>query len=183
AIRSPLPSPRPHARRAEEEAVFLETVVKPPGLSSPCTMKGGEGLLTAFGVGLTPHIQRQARTDLPLRAYPVDLFLHLAIAPVAPLYRIRRRWQQLIIKKRQGFVQRGGKEFLQRITEGGEPLDTPPQLRQFVEGGLGPTAPIEERIHLLHDRPQRLELGEPTADAPQGLAFGFVEVTLDEQMA
>jgi hypothetical protein len=34
----------------------IETVVKPPGLSSPCTMKGGEGLLTTFGVGFPPHI-------------------------------------------------------------------------------------------------------------------------------
>src|SRR5438093_3455693 len=103
-----------------------ETVVKIPGLSSPCTMEGGEGLLTAFGLGFTPHSQCQACTDLHLRAYPVEVFLHLAIAPVASLHRIRRRWQQLVIKKRQGFVQRGGKEFLQHVTEGGEPLDTTP---------------------------------------------------------
>src|SRR5215470_18013287 len=146
-------------------------------------MKCGEGLLTAFGEGFTPHIQRQAGTDLVLRAYPVDLFLPLAIAPVAPLHGIRGRWQQLVIQKRQGFVQRGGKEFLQRVTEGGEPLDTPSQLRQVVEGGLGPTAPIAYRVHLLHDCPQRLELEYPTADAPQGLPFGRVEVTLNEPMA
>ena len=40
----------------EETGSDNETVVKPPGLSSPCTMKGGEGLLTTFGVGFTPHI-------------------------------------------------------------------------------------------------------------------------------
>ena len=113
----------------------------------------------AFSVDFTPHIQCQAYTDLSLRAYPVDLFLHLAIAPVAPLHRIRCRWQQRIIQKRQGFVQREGKEFLQRVTERGEPLDPPSQLRQFVEGSLSPTAPIEDRVHLLHDRTQRLELG------------------------
>jgi hypothetical protein len=39
-----------------ENPVIHETVVKPPGLSSPCTMKGGEGLLTTFGVGFPPHI-------------------------------------------------------------------------------------------------------------------------------
>ena len=33
-----------------------ETVVLTPGLSSPCTMECGEGLLTAFGLGFTPHI-------------------------------------------------------------------------------------------------------------------------------
>src|SRR5437868_10072574 len=100
-----------------------ETVVKSPGLSSPCTMKCGEGWLTAFGLGFAPHIQRQACTDLSLRAYPVDLFLHLAIAPVAPLHGIRCRGQQRVIQTRQRFFQRGGKECLQRVTEGGEPLD------------------------------------------------------------
>ena len=140
-------------------------------------------MLTTFGVGFTPHIERQAGTALSLRAYPVDLFLPLTIAPVAPLHRMRGRGQQCVIQKRQSFVQRGGKEFLQRGLESGAPLDTPAQLRQFGEGGLGPTAPIEERLHLLHDRTQRLELGEPTADAPQGLAFGCVEVTLDEQIS
>src|SRR5262249_61547521 len=48
------------------------------------------GLLTAFGVGFTPHVQRQARTDLRLRAYPVDLLLHLAIAPVTTFHCIGR---------------------------------------------------------------------------------------------
>src|SRR4029453_11453423 len=61
---------------------WVGTVVKTPGLPSPCTMKCGEGLLTAFSVGFTPHIQRQTRTDLRLRPHPVDTLLHLAIAPV-----------------------------------------------------------------------------------------------------
>ena len=81
----------------------LDTVVKPPGLPSPRTMKCDEGLLTAFSLGFTPHIQRQACTDLSLRAYPVELFLHLAIAPVAPLHRMRCRGQQLVIQKRRPF--------------------------------------------------------------------------------
>ena len=69
-------------------------------------MECGEGLLLAFGVGFTPHIQRQARTDLPLRSYPVDTLLHLAIAPVAPLHRIRGGGQQLVIEKCEGLCQR-----------------------------------------------------------------------------
>ena len=119
-------------------------------------MQCGEGLLTACGVGFTPHVQRQARTDLRLRAYPVDLLLHLAIAPVTTFHRIGGGGQQRIVEKRQRFVQRGGKELLQRVTEGGEPLDTPPQRGPCVEGRLGPTAPIAYRLHLLHDRPPRL---------------------------
>jgi hypothetical protein len=73
-------------------------------------------------------------------------------------------------------------QLLQRLTEGGEPLDVPSQLGQFVEGGLGPTAPIEQRIHLFYDQTQHTSLGHPTADAPQDLPFGFVHVTLDEQV-
>src|SRR4030095_175604 len=59
-------------------------------------------------------------------------------------------------RETSGLCPTWGKELFQRVSEGGEPLDTPPQLGQFVEGRLGPTAPIEYRIHLLHDRPQRL---------------------------
>src|SRR5215471_15111383 len=66
-----------------------ETVAELPGLSRSCTMKSCKGLLTAFGLRFTPHIQRQTRTDLRLRPHPVDTLLHLAIAPVAPLHRIR----------------------------------------------------------------------------------------------
>jgi hypothetical protein len=111
-------------------------------------------LLTALGLGFAPHIQCEARTDLRLRAHAVDIVLHLAIAPVASFYRIRRGGQQRIIQKREGFFSRGGKKLLQRLTEGGEPLDVPSQLGQFVEGGLGPTAPIAQRIHLFYDQTQ-----------------------------
>src|SRR5262249_61418407 len=57
--------------RSETRAHF-ETVAELPGLASPCTMKCCQGLLTAFGVGFTPHIQRQARTNLRLRPHSVD---------------------------------------------------------------------------------------------------------------
>jgi hypothetical protein len=105
-------------------------------------MQCGEGLLTAFGVGFTPHIQRQACTDLPLRPYPVDLFLHLAIAPVAPLHRIRGSGQQLIVQKRQGLFPGRGKELFEGFAHLGEPQEPTPQGGQFVQSGLGPTAPI-----------------------------------------
>ena len=106
-------------------------------------MECGEGLLTAFGLGFAPHVQRQARADLCLCPHPVDLFLHLAIAPIAPLHRIRGGGQQLVIEKREGFVQRGGKEFLQGLPHLGEPLEPTPQFGEFGQSGLGPTAPIE----------------------------------------
>src|SRR5215469_13436533 len=90
-----------------------ETVVKTPGLSSPCTMECGEGVLPAFGLSFTPHIERQTRPDLRLRPHPVDTLLPLAIAPVAPLHGIRGGGQQLVIEKRQGFFQGGRKELLE----------------------------------------------------------------------
>src|SRR5437870_9042851 len=155
-----------------EKSHHIETVVKTPGLSTPCTMECGEGLLTAFGVGFPPHIQGQAGTDLRLRPHPVDTLLHLAIAPVAPLHRIRGGGQQLVVKKRQSLFQGRGKELFEGVAHLWEPQEPTPQFGQFVEGRLGPTAPIEQGIHLFHDRPQRVELGQPTADAPQGLAFG-----------
>ena len=95
----------------------FETVAELPGLSSPCTMKCGKGLLPAFGVGFTPHIQRKARTDLLVRPHPVDTFLHLAIAPVAPLHCVRGGGQQLVIEKCEGLFQGGEKEFLQGLTQ------------------------------------------------------------------
>ena len=113
-----------------------------------------EGLLTPFGLGFTPHVQRKAHTDLRLRAHAIDVALPLAIAPVATFHRMRRGGQPRIIQTREGFFSRGGKELLQRVTEEGEPLDAPPQLGQFVEGRLGPTAPIEQRVHLFYNRTQ-----------------------------
>ena len=126
-----------------ENHTFRDTVVKPPGLPSPCPMEYGESLMTAFGIGFMPHIQRQTRTDLRLRPHPVDPLLHLAIAPIAPLHRVRGGGQQLVVKKREGFVQRGGKEFLQCLTHPGEPQKPTPQCGQLVQRGLGPTAPIK----------------------------------------
>jgi hypothetical protein len=64
-------------------------------------MEGGEGLLAPFGLGFTPHVQRKAHTDLRLRSHPIDVALHLAIAPIAAFHRIGRRGEQRIIEKRR----------------------------------------------------------------------------------
>ena len=47
------------------------------------------------------------------------------------------------VSKCEGLFQRRGKEFLQGLAHLGEPLEPPPQCGQFVQSGLGPTAPIE----------------------------------------
>jgi len=137
--------------------------------------------LTAFGLGFPPHVQRKARTDLPLRAHAIDVALPLALAPGAAFPRIGRGGPQRLIATRQGCCHRGGQALLQRVPEGWEPLDAPPPLGQCVESGLGPTAPIAQRGPLFQDRPQSASRGPPTADAPQGLAFRGMQGTVDDQ--
>ena len=105
-------------------------------------MKCCTGVLPAFGLGFTPHIQRQARTDLLLRPHPVDTLLPLAIAPVAPLHRMRGGGEQLVVKKRQGLFQGRGKALFEGFAHLWEPQEPMPQCGQFVQRGLGPTAPI-----------------------------------------
>src|SRR5262249_41547263 len=105
------------------KSTALETVAELPGLASPCTMECGESLLTAFGLGFTPHIQRQTRPDLRLRPHPVDTLLHLAIAPVAPLHGIRGGGQQRVIKKRQGLFQGGREELFEGCAHLWEPQE------------------------------------------------------------
>jgi hypothetical protein len=63
-----------------------------------------------------------------------------------------------------------------------EPLHVPPQGGEFSERGLGPAASIKQRVDLLHDRTQLLQLGQPPGETPEGLAFRFAQVTLDAQI-
>lgn len=137
--------------------------------------------MTAFGVGFAPHVQCEAHLDLRLRAHAIDVARHLALAPIAACHRLGRGRQPRHIETRQGFCQRGGTELLQCLPKGGEPLDASRSCGQCVEGGLGPTAPIEQRVYLCHDRTQHTSLGYATADTPQGLPYGCIQVTLDEE--
>jgi hypothetical protein len=43
---------------------IMETVAELPGLSSPRKMQCCQGLVTAFGLGFAPQIQRKTRLDL-----------------------------------------------------------------------------------------------------------------------
>src|SRR5215468_5457111 len=120
-----------------------ETVAERPGLSSSCTMQCCQGVLPAFGLGLTPPLQCQTRPALRLRPHPVDTLWPLARAPVTPLHRRRGGGQPLVIEKREGFIPGGGKEFLQGRPHLGEPLEPPPPFAQLSQSGLASTAPIK----------------------------------------
>ena len=118
-------------------------------------------MLTAFGLGFAPHVQRKTGTDLRLRAHPVDLLLHRAIAPVAPLHGMRGRGSQRVIKKRQGLFHRGRDELLPRLTSLLEPPEPTPQVVECAQGGLRPTTPSKEGVDLFHQRAQRAQLRQP----------------------
>jgi hypothetical protein len=140
-------------------------------------------VLTAFGVGFTPPIQRKTRTDLRVRAYAIDVALPRTRAPVTAFHGMGCGGQPPLLEQRQSVCQRGRKELLPRVTQEWEAPKTPPQLPPGVESGLGPTAPSAPRLPLVQDGPSRVELGQPTADTPQGLACGGVQGTLDAPRA
>jgi hypothetical protein len=58
----------------------------------------------------------------------------------------------------------------------------PPQLSQFGQCGLGSAAPIKQGVDLVHESAQHAQLRQIMGEAPQDLAFGFVQGPLDEQI-
>src|SRR5437870_998947 len=118
-----------------------------------------QSLVTTFALGFSPHIECNACLDLLLGAYTVDTLLHLPVAPIATLHRIRGRGEQFVIEKRQSFLEGRRKEFLQRLTQMLEPVQATPQIGQLVEGGLRATPSVEQPVDLLHDLAQLAELG------------------------
>jgi hypothetical protein len=138
-------------------------------------------VLTAFGLGFTPPIQRQAGTDLHVRAHAVDVLLPLAIAPVAPLDGMRGGGQQRVVKKRQGLFQGRGKELGAGCAQRREPQEPPPQFGQCGEGSLGAATPIKQGVDLLHAGAPRAHLRQITGATPQRLPFPFAQGMLDKQ--
>ena len=138
--------------------------------------------MPAFGVRFTPPIQCQTRTELRVRLHPVDTLLPLAIAPVAPLHRMRGGGPPLVIQQRQSLFHGRGKELVEGFAPLWEPQEPTPQCGPLGQRGLGPTAPIAYRLHLCHDCSERASLGQSTADAPPGLAVGCVQVTWDQEI-
>src|SRR6266404_5644982 len=102
--------------------------------SCTCLMQSLQSLVTTFALGFSPHIECNACLDLLLGAYTVDTLLHLPVAPIATLHRVRGRGEQFVIEKRQSFLEGRRKEFLQRLTQMLEPVQATPQIGQLVEG-------------------------------------------------
>ena len=145
-------------------------------------MQSLQSLVTTCALGFSPHIECNACLDLLLGAYTVDTLLHLPVAPIATLHRIRGRGEQCVIEKRQSFLEGRRKEFLQRLTQMLEPVQATPQIGQLVEGGLRATPSVEQPVDLLHDLAQLAELGETTGDPPQPLACALAQGMPDQQV-
>src|SRR5262245_34602269 len=72
-------------------------------------------------VAIAKHVEGDTVGDMLLRADPVDGLLHLTVAPVAALYGIRSRGQQLVVEKRQRLVEIGRVKFAEELPDIGEP--------------------------------------------------------------
>ncbi len=68
-------------------------------------------------LSFSPHVQRNAGFHVLLCPDTVEALLHLAIMPIAPFPRIRRREQQFVIEKNQRLFQCGRKKILEALTE------------------------------------------------------------------
>jgi len=171
------------ASRVGAAREILETVAERPGLSSPCPLQGCQGVVTACSVGFTPPIQRPTGPARRWRPPPLAPLLHLARAPVAPLHRVRCRRHSRIVKPRERVLPRRGQALLACGAQRLAPRPAPPLGGALGERGRAPTASSQHRRARCQDPTQPLSLGEPPADAPQGLACSFVAVTRDAQRA
>ena len=72
------------------------------------------------------HVHGDSLADVVLRSDAIDALLHLAMATVPTLDRIRSRRQQAVIQKRQSLFQIGGEQLAKSLAEGSEAADTSP---------------------------------------------------------
>ena len=64
-------------------------------------------MLASFCLGLAQHVQGDAPADVRLGPDAVHALLHLPVAAIATLDRVRRRPQQLVIKNTNAFSRFG----------------------------------------------------------------------------
>ena len=97
--------------------VFYETVARIPGYRimppSPCAESWSSGP----GLGALPPAAgpAPAALDRPLRPNPVYRLLHLAVATVATLHRVRRCAEQPLVQEHQGLLQPRRQQLLQHL--------------------------------------------------------------------
>src|SRR5262249_58751982 len=109
----------------------IATVARRPGLlpasRRPRLVEGSGGFDAAVAMTLPLEIQRQPALDRPPRPHPVHRLLHLAIPPVPPLHRVRRRPQEALVQEHQRLLQARRPPLLQHLAEpAGPPPPRPP---------------------------------------------------------
>src|SRR6266498_489916 len=96
----------------------METVAKKVGWSEsfPSVVEGRQDIVAAVRLLVALEIQSQPPLQRPLRPHTVNRLLHLPVTPVAPLDRVRGRWQQLGIQEGQRLRQVGRMQLDRKST-------------------------------------------------------------------
>ena len=108
---------------------------------------------------------------MSLRPNTIHRFLHLSMAAIASLHRVRRRRQSFIAQKLKALLQCRRFQFLQRFRQLLEPPHTLSQFSQLEQCSTDRTTTVEQPIHLLHDLPQLPQFREPLRDFLERFAF------------
>jgi len=102
---------------------------------------------------------------------------------IASLYRIGGCWQQLVVKKRQRLFQMRREYLLSRVPNPREPPHPLTQLLQLAKRRLRPTAPVKQRVNVIHDLAQLAQMRQTSGDLHEPLAFARFQTTFDKQGA
>lgn len=150
----------------------------------PCSslVKGRRGSISAAGRVVAQHVQSHSLLDTLVRSDPIDALLHFVVSTVAPLHGIGCGGQQRIIQKGQRLVQVGREYFLEGLADLFETANTPAELRQFFQGGIGTAAPVEQPVYFVHDLAQRARMGKASRDTHQRFLLSRGQVMLDKKI-
>ena len=139
--------------------------------------------MPARGLHFPRQVQRHAGLHAPPGSHPVNGLLHLAVAAVAALHRVRGGRQQFVVQERQRLLQIRRIQLRQGFAHRLEPFGAPAQPGQFLQGGVGSAAAVEQAVDLIHDFPQHPQFRQAAGDALQRPAFACGKVVGDEQIA
>ena len=140
-------------------------------------------MVTPFGLSIAKHIKSDSVADIFPGAHAVDGFLHLAVTTVAAFHSVGSRREQLIVEEGECLFQVGAEEFLEGLAELLEAVHPAAELGQLLQGRLAPAAAVKEPVDLVHDLPQRTQLGVPATYPGKRLPFARGQGVLDEEVA
>ena len=140
-------------------------------------------LVAPFGLGIAPHVEGDAVTDVCLRAHAGDGFLPLAVTAVAAFPSVGGRRQALIVKEREGLFPVGTAEVLEGLPDLREAADSSAQLGERLQGCRAPTAAVKATIDFVQNLPQRMPLLMSVTEPRKGRPRGRGQEGLDAKAA